>query len=268
MSTMTPFRSALAIVVFCALGCLDSSGGAGIDCKQRRVRMSVASSLREVALSLREELLAHDQPIDVELIFGASSLLARQLALGAPMDVLVSADAKIVDDLVRRHLLTADSVVEFARGRLVLAASREWPLRDAGLDALDSSELRRIAIPAASVPLGRYARDWLERSGRLDQLDGKVVTTEHARATLTAVDAGHADLAIVYESDARLARHAVVLARIEPSEHAPIRYVAARVTAAPPCDSIDTAIAAWADPTMTKRLIGIGFLPASSSQEF
>jgi molybdate transport system substrate-binding protein len=268
MSTMTPFRSALAIVVFCALGCLDSSGGAGIDCKQRPVRMTVASSLREIALSLRQELLAHDQPIDVELIFGASSLLARQLALGAPMDVLVSADAKIVDDLVRRHLLTADSVVEFARGRLVLAASGEWPLRDAGLDALDSSELRRIAIPAASVPLGRYARDWLERSGRLDQLDGKVVTTEHARATLTAVDAGHADLAIVYESDARLARHAVVLARIEPSEHAPIRYVAARVTAAPPCDSIDAAIAAWADPTVTERLTRAGFLPAHSSQKF
>ena len=32
--------------------------------------------------------------------------------------------------------------------------------------------------------------------------------------------------------------------------------------------SLDTAIAAWADPTMTKRLTGIGFLPASPSQEF
>ena len=170
MSTVTPFRSALAIVVFCALGCLDASGGAGIDCEQRRVRMSVASSLRETALSLREELLSHDRPIDVELIFGASNTLARQLALGAPMDVLVSADAEIVDDLVQRHLLAPDSVVEFARGRLVLAARRDWTLRDVGLDALDSPELERIAIPAASVPLGRYARDWLERVGRLDQL--------------------------------------------------------------------------------------------------
>jgi molybdate transport system substrate-binding protein len=268
MSIVIVLRSALAIISFFAMACHDPSGGTEIDCSKRPIRMGVASSLRDVALLLRQELLTRAEPIDVEMIFGASSVHARQLALGAPMDVLVSADAEIVDDLVRRDLLDRDSVLEFARGRLVLAASSEWPLRNAGLDSLGSSDLKRIAVPSASVPLGRYARDWLENRGLVERLEGKMITTEHARATLTAVDAGHADLAIVYESDARLARRAVVLARIDPFEHPPIRYVAARVATAPLCQSIDAVIAAWADPVMTERLADLGFLPAHSSKEF
>jgi molybdate transport system substrate-binding protein len=228
--------------------------------------MGVASSLREVARSLREELLARDEPIDVEMIFGASSTHARQLALGAPMDVLVSADAEIVEDLVERGLLTPGSTLEFGRGRLVLAARAGWNSANSGVRVLDSSNLKRIALPSAAVPLGRYARNWLERQTKIEKFEGRIVTTEHARATLSAVDGGHVDLAIVYESDARLARHAVVLARIDPSEHPPIRYVAARVTAAPSCPSIDEALAAWTSPNMKKRLASAGFLPVDMTE--
>jgi molybdate transport system substrate-binding protein len=228
--------------------------------------MGVASSLREVASSLRQELLERDEPIDVEMIFGASSAHARQLVFGAPMDVLVSADAAIVDDLVQRGLLESGSVLEFARGRLVLAASANWHSLNRGIDALDSAELKRIAVPSAAVPLGRYVRHWLEKQSRLEGLEGKIVTTEHARATLSAVDAGHVDLAIVYESDARLAHRAVILARIEPSQYPPIRYVAARVAAAPACPAIDEALVAWAIPTTGERLVELGFLPAGSME--
>jgi molybdate transport system substrate-binding protein len=234
--------------------------------------MGVASSLREVASSLEQELLARDEPIDVDMIYGASSAHARQLMHGAPMDVLVSADAAIVEDLVRRGLIVSGSVFEFARGRLVLIASENWNspgpgvskqnIPKLGIDALDAPELKRIAVPSAAVPLGRYVRHWLESGGRLDELEGKIVTTEHARATLSAVDAGHVDLAIVYESDARLADRAVVLARIEPSEYPAIRYVAARVAAAPACPAIGEALAAWAIPTTSARLVELGFLPA------
>jgi molybdate transport system substrate-binding protein len=268
MSIVTVFRSTLVFISVFGLGCHDAPGRAMVDCTERPVRMGVASSLRNVALSLRQQLLARDVPIDVEMIFGASSTHARQLALGAPMDVLVSADAEIVDDLVRRGLLTPGSALEFARGRLALAANANWRSENSGIGALDSSDLKRIAVPSAAVPLGRYARYWLEKHGRLDRLEGKIVTTEHARATLSAVDAGHVDLAIVYESDARLARRAVVIAEIDPSEYPPIRYVAARVAAAPKCPSIDEALLAWTNPATSERLASVGFLPTSSMEAF
>lgn len=263
---MISSRLAMALILAFGLACHDAPVDTADDCLERSVRMGVASSLREVALSLRQTLLERDDPVDVEMIFGASSTHARQIALGAPMDLLVSADAAIVDDLVQRGLLTPDSILEFARGRLVLAASANWQSPIPGIGALDSRELNRIAVPSAAVPLGRYVRHWLEKQGRLEQLEGKIVTTEHARATLSAVDAGHVDLAIVYESDARLAHRAVLLAIIEPSDYPPIRYVAARVAAAPACPSIDEALVAWANPTTSERLAELGFLPAGSAE--
>ena len=95
LSIVTAVHSVLAIVSIFGLACHDAPGGEPVDCSGRSVRMGVASSLREVARPLREELLARDEPIDVEMIFGASSTHARQLALGAPMraeDILVSLD--------------------------------------------------------------------------------------------------------------------------------------------------------------------------------
>ena len=265
MSIVTVFHSALAIVSILGLACHDAPGNATVDCADRPVRMGVASSLREVALAMREEFLTRKEPIELEMIFGASSTHARQLALGAPIDVLVSADADLVNDLAQRGLLTPDSILEFARGRLVLMARANWNPESPSLDALDSPNLKRIAVPSAAVPLGRYARYWLDHHGQLERLEARIVMTEHARATLSAVDAGHADLAIVYESDARLARHAVILARIDPAEYPPIRYVAARVAAAPMCPSIDEALDAWAKPGTQERLTAAGFLPADSA---
>jgi molybdate transport system substrate-binding protein len=266
MSIVSFYRLALVTVSALGLACHDVPADTTTDCQGRSVRMGVASSLREVALFLRQELLERAEPIDVEMIFGASSALARQLALGAPMDLLVSADAAIVDELVQRGLLASGSVLEIARGRLVLVASPDWRALNPGIEALDSPELKRIAVPSAAVPLGRYVRRWLESHGQLEALTGKIVTTEHARATLSAVDAGHVDLAIVYESDARLARQAVVLARIEASEYPSIRYVAARVATAPTCPAIDQALVAWANPTTSGRLVELGFLPARSTE--
>lgn len=267
MSIVTVLRFALVVVFVLGFGCGDSARGLAGACSDRPVRMGVASSLREVALSLRQELLTRSEPIDVEMIFGASSVLGRQLSLGAPMDVLVSADAEIVEDLIRRGRLAPDSAIEFARGRLVLMARKDWKPERAGIAALASSNLKRIAIPSAAVPLGRYARDWLTGQGLLEGLRGRIVTTEHARATLSAVDAGHVDLAIVYASDARLARRAVVLAEIDPSGHPPIRYVAARVVAGPACPAIDVALLAWSGRVAIEELERGGFRPTRSTED-
>ena len=181
------------------------------------------------------------------------------------MDVFVSADAEIVDDLIRRELLVEESRLVFARGQLSLVARSNGLAPDSGLSALDASKVERLAIPSAAVPLGRYARSWLASRGLLDQFEGRIVVTEHARATLAAVDAGHVDLAIVYRSDLRLAKAAVTLASIDPSEYPPIRYVAARTARAPDCPEIGETIAAWGQPPMQEELARAGFLLADRS---
>jgi molybdate transport system substrate-binding protein len=263
-------RRALAVACLCGLiglACRDgqhdeASDGfeTSLDCVDRPVRVAVASSLRELALSLRRHLASQQPSIGLELIFGASSAHARQLSQGAPIDIFVSADARIIDDLVGREFLIEGSRLEFAHGQLSLVAHPNWSPRLSASSALESDELQRLAVPSAAVPLGRYARAWLASRGLLERLSGKIVVTEHARATLAAVDAGLVDLAIVYRSELRLAKRASELAAIDPSEHPAIRYVAARTTSAPDCSGINDAIAAWGQPFLQSELASAGFL--------
>jgi len=273
VSPMTVLHVLLALFASAALACQEPRSGAPERCDDRPVRMGVASSLREIALDLRDELASREQPLEVETIFGSSSVHARQLRLGAPLDLLISADAEIVDGLVESRLLARGSDIEIARGRLSLVARPDWPIpasassriesdpTAAVREVLASADLERIAIPPSSVPLGRYARAWLEGNDLLEGLAGRIVSTEHARATLSVADAGLVDLAIVYSSDARLAKTTVVVAQIEPDEHPPIRYVGARVADATDCPSVDEALASWSAPRTQERFAELGFLP-------
>ncbi len=228
-------------------------------CSERPVRSGVAASLREVALALADDLEAAPAPVRIETSFGASSALARQLELGAPLDLLVMADATIAARLVERSLVEPSSQREIAGGRLVLVAPPGSAFEARGLSALRSPALRRIAVPPAAVPLGRYARAWLARESLRDALEGRIVETEHARATLSAVVHGHVDLAIVYESDRRRAPELEVVHRPGSDRYPEIRYVAARSVRASSCPEVGRALAAWGSERTRRRLAHAGF---------
>ena len=256
----------LGLLGILVLGCRDRLDRKPFDasthCRDRPVQMAIASSLHELAISLRHQLRTLPEPIEITPIYGASSAHARQLLLVAPMDLIVAADAEIIDDLVRRGLIVDGSQLEFAGGQLALVAHPRWPILGSAQSALEAATLERIAIPSASVPLGRYARAWLASRGLLESLRGRIVVMEHARATLSAVDSGLVDLALVYRSELRLVRRAATVELIDPAEHPPIRYIAARTSRAPACPSIDSALAAWGDTALQQEMANSGFLVA------
>jgi len=167
----------------------------------------------------------------LSLTFGASNALAAQVRAGAPIDVLASAAEPIVDSLVASGAVVASSRSTLVRNRLVVvvpvgepSAAIERP-RD-----LLAPDVGKIAIPIAAVPLGGYAREWLQGRGLLDALAARIVPTPHARATLVAVENHHVDAAIVYVTDARLARGARIAFAIPDAEQPAIRYSAVAVT--------------------------------------
>lgn len=170
----------------------------------------------------------------VQLTFGASSFLAAQLRAGAPIDVFVTADARIIDDLVEENLIDADDRATLARNRLVVMARPGLSPVPREAEQLDAPAIRRLAMPDGAVPVGGYAREWLAGHGLLDRLVARIVVTEHARATLAAVDAGHADVAIVYATDARLARAATLAFAIPAAEQPAIVYAVASTRDAAP----------------------------------
>jgi len=169
--------------------------------------------------------------VRLALTFGASSAIAAQVRAGAPIDVLVSAADAIVDSLIRSGDVVASSRMTLVRNRLVVVVPEREPRAaiDGPQDLL-APGIAKLAIPIAAVPLGGYAREWLQRRGLLDALLARIVPTPHARATLAAVENRHADAAIVYATDARIASSARIAFEIPDAEQPAIDYAAAVVT--------------------------------------
>jgi molybdate transport system substrate-binding protein len=165
------------------------------------------------------------------LTFGASNALAAQLRAGAPIDVLASAAEPIVDALALSGDVIADSRFTLVRNRLLVVVPEGEPsLEIESAQDLLAPDVTRIAIPIAAVPLGGYAREWLKARGLLAALAARIVPTPHARATLAAVENRHVDAAIVYATDARLARGARIAFEIPDAEQPAIRYEAVAAT--------------------------------------
>lgn len=218
------------------------------------LRVGGAVSLRE---PLRELARRYGDAAEVRLAFAASNVLAAQVRAGAPLQLLVSADPQVLDRLEREGLVRER--VPFAGNRLVVVVpsdARFVPGRAADLLA---PGIRRIAIPEHAVPVGRYARAWLARHGLAEAVEARAVHTEHARATLAAVDRGDADAAIVYASDARLARSARVAFEVPADEQPAILYEAAVLAGAP--EAAHDFAAFLAGETGSRVLRAAGFSP-------
>ena len=189
--------------------------------------IAAAASLREPIEELAELFEDERESVEIRITFGASSSLARQIRLGAPVDVFVSADEKWILDLVARGLVARDAHFPLVGNRLVVIARPELGVRITKPGDLLDPSLERIALPSAAVPLGDYARRWLEGASLLAPLAPRLVTTEHAKASLVAVEQGHADAALIYASDAGYADRAEILFRIPAAEQPEIVYSAA-----------------------------------------
>lgn len=152
----------------------------------------------------------------------ASSVLARQIAQGAPADVFVTADPDWIDWLIERRGPVVERRV-VATGRLVLVGPADAPAGASLATALASADRLALADPT-HVPAGAYARESLEAAGLWDGVSTRVVPLGDVRAALAAVETGAADRAIVYASDATASERVRVLAEVP---HARIVFEAA-----------------------------------------
>jgi molybdate transport system substrate-binding protein len=155
--------------------------------------------------------------------------------------------------------LREESRLVIAGNRLVVIASEELRVAIDRAADLGRPEVRRIALADRAAPVGHYAREWLAGQGLLEALAPRFVTTEHARATLAAVDAGHAEIGILYATDAKTARSARVAFTPPDAEQPRIVYAAALLTGAPAL--AEDFLAALRDPAARRDLEAAGFLP-------
>ncbi|MEM9761653.1 MAG: molybdate ABC transporter substrate-binding protein [Pseudomonadota bacterium] len=207
------------------------------------VTVFAAASLKE-ALEDVTDGWSRETGHAARLSLAGSATLARQIALGAPADVFISANSAWMDHLSAEGLLVAGTRRDIlANGLVLIAASAIAPATEAPqlltpknapmvFDRLGEGRLAMALVEA--VPAGIYGKAALESLGLWPRLARQVAQTDNVRAALALVARGEAPLGIVYATDARAEPRVSVLARFRPEDHPPIAYPAAAIEGANP----------------------------------
>jgi molybdate transport system substrate-binding protein len=205
-------RSLLAIVLVSLAASLPAA----------EVRVFAAVSLTE---ALEEIAVAYEKKTGDEVVFhfGASSMLARQIEQGAPADLFLSADEARMDALAKQGLIVASTRASVLSNTLVVVVPKEGGKAIASPAQLANVRSIALAEPS-SVPAGVYARMWLQKIGLWERIRAKVIPTDNVRAALAAVESGNVDAAIVYRTDARIAKRTRVAFEVPRPQGPAISY--------------------------------------------
>lgn len=184
------------------------------------------SSLGDALTVLARDFERLHKDVRVTLLLGSSGELLGQLAQGAPVDVLASADAATVTLGVQRRLLVEDLGNVFAANTLVLVVPADLTLPVQRLADLARPEVARIAMGRESaVPAGRYAREAINGQRLWPSLQQKVVVAKDVREVLDLVASAQVQAGFVFATDATQATGRL---RVVETLHTttPIRYLA------------------------------------------
>lgn len=157
--------------------------------------------------------------------FSASSTLARQIEEGAPADIFFSADEAQMQRLISKGLINTGSCTNLVSNSLVIVVAAGNGAAIHGPGDLATASVIRIALgDPKAVPIGVYARRFLEQADLWQAVAPKVVPTENVRAALAAVESGNADASIVYKTDALISKRVVVACTLPADKVPEIHY--------------------------------------------
>ena len=142
----------------------------------------------------------------VQVTTGASDALVQQALRGAPIDVLITADAATMDQAEARGLLAPGSRRTIATNVLVVVqpASAASPL--GSLEDLAGRKVGRIGMGQPDiVPAGRLAQQALEEAKVWPKVKPRIVNALTVRQVLDYVARGEVDAGVVYATDAQKA---------------------------------------------------------------
>ena len=175
------------------------------------------------AASLKTALDEIVEGTDTTISYAASSTLARQIALGAPADIVMTANADWMAYLEAEARIEPQTRVDLLGNELVLIASAEVEKTAPLLDAIIGDHRIAMALVDA-VPAGIYGKAALASLGLWSRFAPNVVQTDNVRAALRLVASGQVPFGIVYVTEARAEARVRIIHRFPPSRHQDIPY--------------------------------------------
>ncbi len=160
------------------------------------INVLAAASLTNAFTQLGKEFEAAYPGTSVKFSFGSSSTLATQIENGAPADVYASADQTNMNKIVKAGD-SAGTPVNIAKNKIEIAVERGNPKHIDALSDLTGAGIV-VVLCDPSVPCGKFGDQVLANAGVKVTPKSREVDV---KATLSKVELGEADAALVYASD-------------------------------------------------------------------
>jgi molybdate transport system substrate-binding protein len=158
---------------------------------------SLRAPFQEILRMFEQE---HDVAVEVQ--YGPSHMLSRQIEQGAPIDVFLGESLQDVETLHRKGL-TLGGPRRYAQTSLVMVMSSASPAIAISLGETSSNGVLRVALVDPKVSrLGAIAVKALKEVDPLTHHHARLLPAPHTDEVVRLVSGGEADVGVVYRADA------------------------------------------------------------------
>lgn len=193
--------------------------------KKTTLLISAAASLSVVMEELITQFEAEHPTIKIEVNYGSSGTLQKQIEQGAPADLFISAGMKQMTALEEQNLVEASTPL--LKNEIVVVGQQQYANQSYATlsQLLDDIAPKHIAIgETETVPAGQYAKQVLENESLWNSWSDSYVFAKDVRGVLSYVEQGNAEIGFVYLSDAISATDASIIYHIDAHLHDSIIY--------------------------------------------
>jgi len=193
-SSRTEVLPVLVLAIVGTGACSKSSAPAG---EVQPLKVAAASDL---SFAFKDVGQAYEKATGQKVVFsfGATGLLEKQIAEGAPFDVFAAANVSFADDAVKAGACLGETRTIYAMGHVVLFTTKDAAFHPKTVTELADARVAKIAIANPDhAPYGKAAKQAMERAGVWDKVQPRVVYGENVQQTLQFAQSGNADVAIV-----------------------------------------------------------------------
>jgi len=200
----------------------------------------------------------------VHVFVAPTDLAFEQIARETRCDVIFALDGMTTDAAEDRELFDADRKIVAFGNSLVLVARAGSAITPGDPRAILAGKRLAIANPDRDVA-GTYGVQALRATGvEVDPAGREVRVAESAAGVLQFLADGHADVGIVYASDAAANPVFKILARFDAASHPPIVYVAAQAAHADDDADSEGFIDFLTTPEAKAAIAAAGLAPVAS----
>ena len=246
----------------CALAAAAAIVGCSPGSEPERLLVFAATSLINAIEEIRPAF-QEKEGIELAVSYGGSQMLAQQIVQGAPADLFISAGEGPVGLLAGRDLTDGGARSLASNDLVVVSRMAGTPLES--IEDLASGLVGRIAIADPDLaPAGAYARESLVNLGLWESLADKLVLSPNVRVALAYVEAGNADAALVYRTDAMASSGLRVLDIVPTDTYSTVVYPAVLIRGSGGRERAELFVDHLQTPSVREVFARYGFLPPPS----